>query len=54
MVVERLKENKKYVTLFQEHYGEKIFEDIDQAYKAMGQAIEAFEKTKTFAPFDTK
>jgi len=54
MVVERLKENKKYVTLFQEHFGEKIFEDIDQAYKAMGLAIEAFEKTKTFAPFDSK
>ena len=54
MVVERLKENKKYATLFQENFGEKIFEDIDQAYKAMEQAIEAFEKTKTFAPFDSK
>jgi len=54
IVVDRLKENKKYVTLFQENFGDKIFEDIDQAYKAMGLAIEVFEKTKTFAPFDSK
>jgi len=54
IVVERLKENKKYVTLFQEFFGEKIFEDIDQTYQVMGLAIEAFEKTKTFAPFDSK
>jgi len=54
MLIERLKENKKYVTLFQENFGDKIFEDIDQAYKAMSLAIEAFEKTKTFAPFDSK
>ena len=54
IVVERLKENKKYVTLFQEFFGEKIFEDIDQTYKSMGLAIEAFEKTKTFAPFNSK
>ncbi len=54
IVIDRLKENKKYVTLFQEYFGDKIFEDVDQAYKAMGLAIEAFEKTKTFAPFDSK
>ena len=54
MVVDRLKENKKYVTLFKEHFGNKILEDIDQAYKAMTLAIESFEKTKTFAPFDSK
>jgi len=54
IVVDRLKENKKYVTLFQKNFGDKIFEDIDQTYKAMGLAIEAFEKTKTFAPFDSK
>lgn len=54
MVVDRLKENTKYVTLFQEHFGTKILEDIDQAYKAMSLSIEAFEKSKIFAPFDSK
>jgi len=50
MVVDRLKENPTYVTLFQEIFDDKILEDIDQAYKAMSVAIEEFEKSKTFAP----
>ncbi len=54
MVAERLKADEKYVTLFQEHFGDKILEDVDQTYKAMGLAMEAFEKSKTFAPFDSK
>jgi len=53
-IIDRLKKNKTYVTIFQENFGKKIFEDVDQAYKAMSLSIEAFEKTKTFAPFDSK
>ncbi len=54
MVIDRLKENKTYVTIFQENFGDKILEDVDQAYKAMSLSIEAFEKSKTFAPYDSK
>jgi len=54
MVVDRLKANKAYVKLFQENFGEKIFDDIDQAYRAMELAIASYEKSETFAPFDSK
>ncbi len=54
MVVDRLKENATYVTLLQKYFGNKILEDVDQAYEAMRLSIEAFEKSKTFAPFDSK
>ncbi len=54
MVVERLKESSEYQTLFRENFGEKIFGDIDQAYKAMELAIEVFENSEKFAPFDSK
>jgi len=54
MLVDRLKENASYVTLFKENFGDKILEDVDQAYQAMRLSIEAFEKSKTFAPFDSK
>ena len=54
MVVDRLKKNPQYVTILQEHFGKKILEDVDQAYKAMTLSIEAFEKTKLFAPYDSK
>jgi len=54
ILVDRLKKDTRYITLFQKYFGDKIFEDVDQAYKAMSLAIESFEKTKTFAPFDSK
>ncbi len=54
MVIDRVKENATYVTILQEHFGEKVLEDIDQAYTAMTLSIETFEKSKTFAPFDSK
>lgn len=31
-----------------------IFDDPDRAYSAMTQAIAAFERTDTFAPFNSK
>ena len=53
-VVERIKENPKYVEAFKSLYGAKIFDDINASYVAMGQAIGKFEKTDLFAPFDSK
>lgn len=53
-VVERLKENPGYIQLFQKLYGDSIFEESDRAYAAMSDAIATFEKTKAFAPFDSK
>ncbi|MFY9075663.1 methylamine utilization protein MauG [Malaciobacter mytili] len=53
-VVERLKENEFYKEQFKEIFGLEIFNSNDEAYSAMTQAIEAFEMTKEFAPFDSK
>jgi cytochrome c peroxidase len=53
-VVERLKENPYYVDAFKKLYGHTIFNDIALAYTAMTKAIESFEQTKAFAPFDSK
>lgn len=53
-VVQRLQENKYYVEAFKKLYGEDIFKDATLAYTAMTKAIESFEKTKEFAPFDSK
>ena len=53
-VVERIKENPIYVKAFEKHFGDKIFDDINASYAAMGEVIGKFEKTKEFAPFDSK
>jgi cytochrome c peroxidase len=53
-VVQRLQENQYYVDSFEKLYGNDIFKDVNLAYKAMGKAIESFEQTKEFAPFDSK
>jgi len=53
-VVERLKENPKYVASFKALYGESIFENTDDSFEAMAEAIAEFEKTDEFAPFDSK
>ncbi len=53
-VVARLKEKPGYVTAFRALYGEDVFGDATTAYAAMTKAIEAFEKTDAFAPFDSK
>jgi len=52
--IERIQENEYYVELFTKIYGQDIFLDAPKAYAAMAQAIEAFEQTKVFAPFDSK
>lgn len=53
-VVERLKEKPDYQTRFKALFGNAILENPDQAYDKMTQAIAAFEKSETFAPFDSK
>lgn len=53
-VVARLKLNSNYVAAFKQLYGEQVFADSDTAYKAMADAIAAFEKTALFNPYDSK
>ncbi len=53
-VIARIKENPSYVKQFEQLFGKAIFTDTDKAYLAMTKAIEAFEKTDFFAPFDSK
>lgn len=53
-VVQRLQENQYYVDTFKKLYGEDIFKESNLAYEAMSKAIESFEQTKEFAPFDSK
>lgn len=53
-VVARLEANDRYVTAFRAHFGDDVFDDVDAAYRAMSEAIAAFERTDVFAPFDSK
>ena len=53
-VISRVMENSDYVNGFQALYGDTIFNDIDDAYNALTDAIAAFEKTDVFSPFDSK
>jgi cytochrome c peroxidase len=53
-VVDRLLEKPAYVAAFKAIYGEDVFADADGAYRAMAEAIAAFENTDAFAPFDSK
>lgn len=53
-VVERLRENAYYRASFANLYGSDVLEDSDRGFKAMGEAIAAFEKTELFSPFDSK
>lgn len=53
-VIERLRESPDYVRQFKAIYGDDIFNDTEKAYAAMTDAIQAFEQTKTFAPFNSK
>lgn len=53
-VVARLKLNPSYVQSFKQLYGEAVFADAETAYKAMADAIAAFERTELFNPYDSK
>lgn len=52
--VARLRENTDYESAFTELYGTNIFDDIDEAYSAMTQAIAAFERSPDMSPFTSK
>jgi cytochrome c peroxidase len=52
-VVARLRENPDYEA-FPALFGPGTLDDADAAYDAMTRAIAAFERTDTFAPFDSK
>ncbi|WP_111638933.1 cytochrome-c peroxidase [Marinomonas shanghaiensis] len=53
-VVARVKENARYVDLFNTLYGQGILDDAEQGYVAITNAIATFEKTSLFMPFDSK
>ncbi len=53
-VIDRVRENPAYVESLQSHFGEKIFEDEELAFSAITSSIAEFERTKLFAPFDSK
>ena len=53
-VVARLRENPDYVTRFTQLYDAELFTDTERAYAAMADSIAAFERSETFAPFDSK
>ena len=59
-VVARLRENDDYVVAFRQLYGPDIFTRAAEAgapppaYAAFGRAIEAYERTDTFATYDSK
>ena len=53
-VVDRLRENPAYIVALKKLFGDAIFDDPDAAYAAMTGSIAAFERTNTFAPFDSR
>jgi len=53
-VVARVMENDAYVAEFKRIYGKDIFDDVQKAYDAIAEVIAKFERSDTFAPFDSK
>lgn len=53
-VVARVVENPVYVEALKKQFGAEVLDDIGSAMDALGAAIGAFERTSTFAPFDSK
>jgi cytochrome c peroxidase len=53
-LINRFKNHPTYSMQFRDIYGNAIFNDVEKAYAAMAQSIAEFEKTKFFAPFDSK
>jgi len=52
-VVEKVR-NAAYADLFRQVFGADALDDTEQAYYKISQAIAAFERTSTFAPFSSK
>ena len=53
-VVERIKENPRYVEAFRTFFGASVPGDTDQAFEAMTKAIAVHERTAFFSPFNSK
>lgn len=53
-IMQRLKANPFYEKEFEEVYGKNIWQNPKNWYEAMADAIQAFEQTDFFAPFDSK
>ncbi len=53
-VAERLDDNEEYRRALFEFFGPEALHDDDLAYTAMTEAIADFERTETFAPFDSR
>lgn len=53
-VVARLEENPACVDAFVTLFGRDVWDDAETAYRAMTEAIAAFESTDLFAPFDSR
>lgn len=53
-VIERLLEDAAYVASFEYIFGSDIFNDVESVYLAMAESIGEFEKTESFATFDSK
>lgn len=53
-VVARLKENAGYAKAIDVLFGAGTLADTEKAYAAMGESLAAFQRTETFAPFDSK
>ena len=53
-LVARIKENPEYATMFKQLFGESVFAATDKVLAAVADSIGAFERSKLFAPFDSK
>jgi cytochrome c peroxidase len=53
-IADRINQNPDYVTAFSTLFGSDSLKDPNKTFRAATDAIAAFERTKTFAPFDSK
>lgn len=53
-ILQRLQEDEYYNQMFDVLFSPDILHDEDQGFAAMTQAIAAYERSDTFAPFDSK
>lgn len=53
-VVRRVAENPRYVAALQQHFGADVMADDATAFRSIVESIVAFERSETFAPFDSR
>lgn len=53
-ILERIREDARYVDAMASFFGEGVLDDGERAYAAFTQAIAAYERSETFAPFDSR